>query len=220
MTPVPFARVAGLRDPGLEALLHALSASLDPASVTGSLDWIAPLANRLQSVRSTDPGMQLDALGERVVGAFEVLPPAALPAGIADLVPDRVLALQSGNELAVALVCAAAAHRVGWSVDVVHGPGLVALAHRDLDAPLVSVPRHEGRLMDARDLADDGADVAWLCPHEGAAALLDAICDRTHDIGRWDLRAQARELLLALPLSPREVLRRRVDAARAAATWN
>lgn len=219
MTPAPFTRVAGLRDPGLGALLHALSGALDPPSVAGGLDWIAPLANRLRTVPTRDPALQLDALGERVVASFAVLGPRVVPAGIDDLVPDRVLATAAGHELAVALVAAAAAHRAGWAVDVVRSPGLVALAHRDLDLPLVSVPREEGRLLDARDL-DHGGDVAWLCPHEGAAALLDLVALRAHEIGRLDLRARARELLLALPLPPREHLRRRVDAARAQSAWN
>lgn len=219
MSQASFTRVAGLRDPGLEALLHALSAALDPRSVDAGRDWVAPLATRLRTVRAADPALQLDALGERVVASFAVLRPAAVPAGITDLVPDRVLARGAGQELAVALVASAVAHRVGWDIDVVHGAGVVALAHRDIAEPLVSVPRYDGRLMDGRDLEPDG-DVRWLCPHEGAAALLDAVAVRAHDIGRWDLRARARELLLALPLAPQEHLRRRVDAARAASSWN
>lgn len=246
MSTAPFARVAQLRDPGLEAVLWSLvpalvcpracasplgsgrtlqrasSVDAQPVRSAGSRDGVAAGAGALARMAGRldgvgpSPALQLDVLAERVAGSFRVLGDARCE--LDDVRPDRVATSARGDALVAAALTVAVGQRRGWDVAVVLGERAVLVGHRGLDAPLVCSVRHEGRLLDAGDLEDP--QLRWCTAHDVAAALLDRVAAVAAEGARPDLVLQARELGRALPETVLDRARTSVQLARAWAAFN
>jgi hypothetical protein len=212
-----FKQLAALEQPSIEALLHALARELGGRAAAASEERMARLAARLDGI-SRDPVAQIAGLARRVGGTFAVVPDALRRPDHDDLRPDVVLASRRGDELVIAMLVAAVAHRRGWDVDVVTSNRHAFVAHRECPWPLFVGPLEPGRVVDGRDL-DDG-DLRWRCPHELSADLLRRLEQRAERVGHRVLLAQARELALALPFDDATLEARRMALAQARAAWN
>jgi hypothetical protein len=168
------ATLLSLGEPSLEAMLGAVAEELGAGTeVADAHARIGLLVERLdEDLR--DPALQLDQLGDRVGGAFDVVAREDRPVGDDSLLrPDHVLRTGFGDELVIAAIMAAVGQRRGWSVDVVLGGTHAVVAHRALDAHLVVSPRYQSHIVDASDLHDPA--LAWCGPHEVASALLERL---------------------------------------------
>jgi hypothetical protein len=212
-----FRQLAGLEQPSIEALLHALARELGGGAVENAEERMGRLAARLDGI-SRDPVAQIAGLARRVGGTFTVVNDSLRRADHDDLRPDVVLATRRGDELVIAMLVAAVAHRRGWDVDVVTGRHHAFVAHRSSPWPLFVGPLEPGRVVDGREL-DDG-ELRWRCPHELSADLLRRLEQRAERVGHRPLLVQARELALALPFEEAALEARRAALAQARAAWN
>ncbi len=170
------ATLLSLGRPSLEATLVAVAEELGATDVPDAHARLAALVERLdEDLR--DPALQLDQLGERVGGAFEIVRDSADRSGYDDLRPDVVLRTRVGDELVVAALIAAVGQRRGWNVDVLIGDDHAVVAHHDLGGQIAISPRHESHLIDPTDLRD--RSLSWCRSHEVAGALLDRVDNRT-----------------------------------------
>lgn len=120
----------------------------------------------------------------------------------ADLLPHEAVQRRRGHELTVTLLALEAARRAGLRLGLIGSPAGVFVGHPRLNAPMLLAPALDWHPLSACDL--DEPQLAWRCPHEAVAQLLDLIQDRARETGHLAHELRAAELYLHLP----------VDAAR------
>lgn len=154
------------RTSGEATVIEAELLSLGVANPTRARHDLRTLAAQLP-LELRDPLAQLQTLGDRVGAAFTTTEPGRQHNDPALLDVGRVLIDRHGDQLLVALIIAAVGQSVGWDVAVVTSPIRALVASRTCGPPMALAIAHEGRLIDATDVAHEG-DLYWCCPHEVA----------------------------------------------------
>jgi hypothetical protein len=189
---LPFTVLAQRRCTSHASLALSLTAEFAPLRAERAEAALDELAAWLVGARDDRPERQLRVAAEVVGAHLEAL---VLDCAIDDLLLDRVAIGGAGHPLLLAVAAVEAGRRAGLALGVVAGVDGAFVAHQRLLEPLVVDPT-TGRVLDACSL---DSPVAWQCPHQVVARIINRIGERAERPGHvaWALRAA--ELRLALP---------------------
>jgi len=210
---VPFSLMARRGCSSHASLALSLTAEFAPLRAERAEAALDELAAWLTGARDDQPEGQLHAAAELAGAHLEAL---ALDCAIDDLLLDRVVIGGAGHPLLLAVAAVEAGRRAGLALGVVAGVDGAFVAHQRLADPLVADPA-TGRVLDARSLP---SAVAWQCPHQVVARILNRIGERADRLGHvaWALRAA--ELRRALPFEGSARDRLEADLRRVRARLN
>ena len=177
----------------LEEIALAIAAELKPVDAPWARAELDRLAATVDRSTVDEPELRARALiAALAVGEGFDADSAEHPRS---LMLDEVLGRRSGHPLALAIVYAAVAARIGVSLHAVGDRRSILLGDPEADPPLAIDP--------APGADQRPQELRWLCPHLVALRMVDELGKRYMNRGDLANPIRLAELRLLLPLHPR-----------------